>query len=260
MYNSLQPLLIVPDVHTCFEEAEKAIARFDIQHVLFLGDYWDLYEDGTKKAAETARWLRESVLNPDRQHLLGNHDLPYLAGINERTQCAGSNTEKVAAASRYVNRSLFTRFYVYRWLRANVIASHAGFSQHFLHPYGHHHEHLANQARQFHECAIGGLRHPWLEQGARVGNYGNQAGPLWIDWDELAASSSGENAPHQVVGHSPRPEVLTAELKATKLVNLDASVRGANSYAYPGCVGVFEDSTLSVFCTDGQRLRTISLS
>src|SRR5690606_22035145 len=67
--------LVLPDVHNHFAEAEAQIARHPADRIVFLGDYFDSFDDTPAMAAATAEWLKDSLAKPDRLHLWGNHDL-----------------------------------------------------------------------------------------------------------------------------------------------------------------------------------------
>ena len=70
--------LVIPDIHNDFKLAEGIIHRERPDHTVFLGDYFDDWYDTVQDAANVAKWLRESLENPDRTHLIGNHDVSYM--------------------------------------------------------------------------------------------------------------------------------------------------------------------------------------
>ena len=74
--------LIIPDVHNATERVEEVISEqgAGCDRIMLLGDYFDQFHDTPADAERVARWLMASTQDSRRIHLLGNHDLPYLAG------------------------------------------------------------------------------------------------------------------------------------------------------------------------------------
>lgn len=71
-------ILIVGDIHNHVKAAEEIASKYQDTHkIIFIGDYFDDFHDTPKVAANTARWLKESLYKPNRIHLYGNHDLQY---------------------------------------------------------------------------------------------------------------------------------------------------------------------------------------
>lgn len=68
--------LIIGDVHTKFEKVEKIIKDYDCP-VIFIGDYFDDFDDDAEINKATAEWLKESLTKENRIHLFGNHDFQY---------------------------------------------------------------------------------------------------------------------------------------------------------------------------------------
>ena len=79
-------VVIIPDVHDRYRRAEDLIAREDPDAVVFLGDYFDSHEHGRPRG--TAAWLKRSMEEPGRIHLLGNHDMHYMS-TNPELRCSG---------------------------------------------------------------------------------------------------------------------------------------------------------------------------
>lgn len=122
-------ILIIPDIHNKWFEAEQIIEKENPNKVVFLGDYFDDYNDTMEDAEQTAQWLKESLRNPKRTHLLGNHDLAY---VNQSYPCAGFEQGKLyAIKSTGVNLNLLKNYcYVGDWL-----CTHAGLSYDFYKAY-----------------------------------------------------------------------------------------------------------------------------
>ena len=121
--------LIIPDIHNKFELAESIIEIESPDNVVFLGDYFDSFDDCMEVARQTATWLKESLKKSNRIHLLGNHDLSYK---DTRFACSGFTEEKLMALKQVkVDLSKLQHYYwVEEWL-----CTHAGLSIEFYNEY-----------------------------------------------------------------------------------------------------------------------------
>ena len=194
--------LVVPDIHNNFTAAEERIAevreRFPgrISQIVFLGDYFDDYGDTPEMTRQTAEWLQHSVEQSDRVHLVGNHDLAYLAP-SPFTWCSGFEDAKFAIASPILDAMPRERFRaaleVDGWL-----LSHAGFHQ----------RHAAGRApAELIALADSALRQLWegaqpelFAAGYARGGSAPSGGITWCDWIKEFQPTSGI---HQIVGHTP---------------------------------------------------------
>jgi len=216
-------LLVIPDIHNHFEPAEELIKRFPDRHVVFLGDYFDSFDDTVSMAIATAEWLRYSI-GKGRIHLMGNHDLPYRWRYQT---CPGFNTRKYREVCRIMTEDIwretrlaliFSNFAHGAPIARPLVLSHAGFTLANL--YGADdfrdvakggrleflrdrlpQEHLEEIRKQSTRClrAAKEVRHHfWLNQGTRVGDR-NVGGPFWIDRHELLSQLPEI---YQIVGHT----------------------------------------------------------
>ena len=53
--------VIIPDIHTKFFEAENIIDFEQPDKIVFLGDYFDGFNDSLEKTQQVALWLKESI-------------------------------------------------------------------------------------------------------------------------------------------------------------------------------------------------------
>ena len=90
----MKRILSVGDIHNGpnLDHIDKAIARERPDLTVFVGDYFDQFGDGPEHAYRTAKWLKNSLAEPDRIHLWGNHDLAYWEPVHFR--CPGYTPEK----------------------------------------------------------------------------------------------------------------------------------------------------------------------
>lgn len=223
--------LILPDVHNQHEQAERLIESLGggVDRIAFLGDYFDSYHDTPAMAAGTAEWLRWSICQPRRIHLMGNHDLPYRWG-DYTCRCPGYTREKHRAISGGpMSRAYWQRIDLVHVIRAEaalrpIVLSHAGFTLANL--YGvsaardvarggrcahlrqltasDHLRHIQEQAElcsmlaDRHAGVEGSQLHHWFNRGSRVGER-NVGGPFWLDLQDLRSPLPGVD---QVVGHT----------------------------------------------------------
>lgn len=118
--------LIIPDIHTRFDIAESIIDKENPDKIVFLGDYFDNWDDSPEIAHQVALWLKESLKDPKRTHLIGNHDISYIT--NGSNPCSGWNGAKQMFINRVkINwKSLQYYTFVDDW-----ICTHAGVSKEF---------------------------------------------------------------------------------------------------------------------------------
>lgn len=121
--------LVIPDVHNDHTLAERIIAAVKPEHTYFLGDYFDNFNDTHEEIDDTADWLKWSVTQKDRTHLMGNHDIHYRFAQNVGVRCSGYEDGKSVIINKRLKpehwNSIKFFAYVGDWL-----LSHAG-----VHPY-----------------------------------------------------------------------------------------------------------------------------
>jgi len=87
--------LIIPDIHHHTQNAEHWLRSQRYDRVVFLGDYFDDFNDTARDATNTARWLRERMDATTDIFLLGNHDAAYLFTGLPELGCAGFTQQKI---------------------------------------------------------------------------------------------------------------------------------------------------------------------
>jgi predicted MPP superfamily phosphohydrolase len=126
-----QKILVIPDIHCMFAEAEAIISHEKPEQVIFLGDYFDRYDSEPTLTTKVARWLKGSLEQKNRVHLLGNHELWYATG-NELMICSG-NTELKFQAIRH-EKIHWDKFKLHHWMNDWLI-THAGLSKRYYDEY-----------------------------------------------------------------------------------------------------------------------------
>ena len=203
--------LIISDIHNRINWIEHALKlykeKLNYDEIVFLGDYFDSFEDNPEIAENTANWLRNSLEDPSRIHLIGNHDMPYMCPNNNSQWCPGFSHQKLKriqpAMSGYWHM-LRPAYYTQGWL-----LSHAGFPielstnpiKGILTP-----EELVEKAELDLNLVKGGLPAPLFLPGYRLGE-ATIGGITWCDWNDEFVPIPGIN---QIVGHTVSRNVRRA--------------------------------------------------
>ena len=211
---------IISDVHNRTWIAETLASRFEKEGytVIFLGDYFDNFEDTPEDAEKTAQWLKRSLYQPNRIHLLGNHDAAYIFRHNTAANCPGGNHEKNSRVWKVLNNRDFEKVKLYHYVEdGNWLLSHAGFTLPNLFGFKFHEftrqankyshlkkltraellEYLAKETKKFFELTHNNHYHHFLFQGSRMGELGN-GGPFWLHWMDFHPIKQF----NQIVGHT----------------------------------------------------------
>ena len=128
--------VVIPDLHNKWRKAEAIIRDESPDRVVFLGDYFDDFDDTPDDAAATASWLARSLADRTRVHLIGNHDVHYMSAL-PGLGCSGYDPRKQAAIDRCGVR--WAGLEPYCWLgmagdgdTSAWLCTHAGLSATFL--------------------------------------------------------------------------------------------------------------------------------
>jgi len=200
--------LIFPDLHEppapVFTKIEAIIASEVPDRIVFLGDYFDRYYDTPGDADRTARWLRQSLADPRRTHLIGNHDASYL-WPSKATFCPGCTSEKEKAIRGVLGEHAAGSF-VFHSVVDGWLLTHAGLSAGWVPtklPLRRLDAWLTSEAHKARKQFARGMHHWFLNVGARRGGILPAGGILWCDYSEL------EPIPGipQIFGHTPADHV-----------------------------------------------------
>jgi len=192
--------LIIPDLHHRTDHADHWLATQRFDRVVFLGDYFDAFDDNASDARLTAVWLRERLENTSAVFLLGNHDVPYMFPDEPALECPGFTRSKAAAIREVLQRRHWQRFEL-AWQEQGWLLSHAGFSPIWIEK--------PSCARILARCgkamklAHRGKVDPVLGYGEQPHGLQRFGGPLWMPW-EAFVPTSGLN---QIVGHTSDTEI-----------------------------------------------------
>lgn len=231
--------LIVPDIHDKVRTAKHIIEREPHDHLILLGDYFDDFKTGVTDASDTAKQVKEWLNAPDTTCLLGNHDMSYGWGRqNRRLLCAGYDAAKWITINAILSGQDWQRFKLHVWIEGDErpwLVTHAGFHSTWLtttepENYRDRIDRLCNEAWN---CLNRGEHHYLLGCGlSRSGDQGI-GGVNWLDWDELVPIP-GIN---QLTGHTPNRTVRHKNTPTSQNICLDTNLQ---HYA------VFEDGRLQI--------------
>lgn len=168
--------LVIPDIHTEFEWIEPSIAALAPEKVVFLGDYFDSsHESNPDQQQRTAEWLRHSLAQPNRVHLIGNHDALY-AFRRTGMICTGYSKEAHERIATTLGESWGENLPLHHWDQGWLL-THAG---------GHKNrwpgtrEELDARCAEAHAALCSCEWHPLLNCGWDRGGQGT-GGLLWLD-------------------------------------------------------------------------------
>lgn len=167
--------LIIPDIHNKWFEAEEIINKEKPDKVVFLGDYFDDFNDTLEETEQTAEWLKKSLTNPDRTHLLGNHDLSYL---NTSYACPGFSEGKLFVIQN--TKVDLTKLLHYCWV-GNWLCTHAGLSYEFYKAFS-----LGGTVDDFLKYySSSEMKHRLYQCSPFRGGRDGLSGIVWCDYDEF---------------------------------------------------------------------------
>jgi Calcineurin-like phosphoesterase len=202
-------IIAVPDIHHSpnLIQLESAIADEAPDVTVFLGDYFDNWNDTPADAARTATWLAESLALPNRVHLFGNHDLPYRFPGNRVFSCPGPTQAKLDEIQQVVGAEDWAKLKLAHW-EGDWLFTHAGWSRQHCHgsarhkrsdPLERHQRYLDNQIARAWEAAALEERSWVFANGFYRGGEAECGGLTWCDVREF------ESIPviNQVFGHTP---------------------------------------------------------
>lgn len=204
--------LIIPDLHHRWQQAENIIGSVLHDEVVFLGDYFDDFNDTPEMVSDTCEWLEGSVKQPNRIHLRGNHDVHY-EFTYRRLKCSGYEDWKNFIISDVLSRETWDALKWYHILDDTWLLTHAGL----------HSENVPETVKKLHGNrpeflkAIGefldaelvnafrslgnNVPHWLLNAGGSRGGSQKWGGITWCDFEREFIPLKGLN---QILGHTPQ--------------------------------------------------------
>jgi len=245
--------IIISDLHNRVSWVEKALASSSLQpydKVIFLGDYFDNYNDTKKAAEKTALWLKQSLQQPNRIHLIGTHDLFYMYPHNEFLMVSGNSKSKARVISKVLDFNDIKKLYMFAFEQQFLI-SHAGVHTLLINDFikrnniainktdvndliTHVIEPATTKALFY---AVKGQMDAWIDAGYSRRGFQPVGGIIWLDWN-----TEFEPVPHinQIVGHT---EIIIPDIKFDP-VSVNFNIDTKNKH-----IGIIENGLFSVIET-----------
>ena len=200
--------LIIPDIHTKFDIAEIFIDKEKPDNVVFLGDYFDTFDDTLEITEQTSLWLKDSLKKKNRIHLLGNHDLSYK---DTRFACSGFSEEKLIVLKKV--RMDLTKLQHYCWVGDEDgdgwLCTHAGLSKEFYEFYKNKDNYDDESVNDFlaRYCSDPKLQLRLYDCGPSRGGQDDYGGIVWCDYFDFVDIPNTK----QIFGHTRRAGLIHTE-------------------------------------------------
>ena len=211
--------LIIPDIHNHTHHAEHWLKTQQYDHVVFLGDYFDDFDDTPGDVMNTARWLSARMDAGEDIFLLGNHDAAYLFPDSPQLECPGFTRQKSRAIHEIMKPVHWQRLQLAHF-EQGWLMSHAGFHPVWIKEPNV--EKIMSRCEKAMDAAKRRIVDPILGAGEDRGGLQKFGGPLWMDFDNFMPIP-GIN---QLVGHTPDQDVR--ETCTTDSRNYCIDVRNAS--------------------------------
>lgn len=213
--------LIIADIHNNFVNAEAIICKENPDHIIFLGDNFDRLHDIPEHAYQTAQWLRRSLEEKNRTHLIGNHDLAYMSTLESLKYKSGHTRWKDKIINNVMGDS-WKKMRFYCWIH-DWLCTHSGLTKNFFKQFNTGltvEQFMSLESIDAKEAIEKGWNHRLFQSSHfRGGSYGT-SGILWCDFKEFEPIK-GLN---QIFGHSPagKPRIK----QKSKSTNICLDCRG----------------------------------
>lgn len=240
-------ILVIPSVMSRWSMAERIIKDNPADLVVMLGNYINPYLS-TLNIRESTQYLRASLEQENRLHLIGHYDVNYLFPTNKiitsYTLCPIERYTIYNEIKKYIDK--FTLYYYNE--DSNIIFSATGVNDHLFNTKLNKEENFIEVLRQhtiagFNAAAekLSGYPVWWLERGMDGGRkqHGGLIGQLWTsarclaEYNQIVSSTR-----NSIPGIKYYPDITKY---LTFMINLNAD---RNSYA------IVEDSKVDIYTLD----------
>lgn len=220
-------LLVIPDIHTKYEKADRIVQQFNKTHkLIFTGDYFDQFGDTPELNGLVANWLKSTMDKyPDWVYLYGNHDIQYHPHITQF--CSGFSSGKKDAINSEMSIDDWKRLKFFHFENGYWF-SHAGITEFwFKHPITNSItvNSVQKEIDDAHVQMILGQNENaiWSASYRRGGKFPT-GGILWEDFRDIKLIQDM----HQVVGHTPVHRITTIVDNTinSSVTNVDNSYSG----------------------------------
>ncbi|HEX7360871.1 MAG TPA: hypothetical protein VF283_10300 [Bryobacteraceae bacterium] len=180
--------LIIPDIHHKVELVERIRGNHPGMPAIFLGDYFDDFDDTAADMEKTCQWLKGAVENHDDEFLLGNHCFAYLScelGVRWGF-CSGWTVGKQQVFHRYFPGDTLVKPSAWILNCQGWFISHAGITNKLYRSFSKRKtfEEIVEWVNNAESALMGGIQHPaFMAFSGVIGKRSNRS--------EAFASSSG---------------------------------------------------------------------
>lgn len=177
--------LIIPDIHDKIDVVDTIIEKEPSDQIVFLGDYFDSYNEDVDSCQKTALWLKKSLKHENRIHLIGNHDLSYIS--NGKFPCSGFNNFKLWAINKVLTTEDWDKLYFHTWVD-KWLCTHAGLSNNFYQEYFDNRnviDFMNEESKIALDSIKSGFYHKFFFCSQARGGWDGHAGIVWCDYDEF---------------------------------------------------------------------------
>jgi hypothetical protein len=182
--------LIIPDIHTRFDKAEAIIRDENPDKIVFIGDYFDAFYDTLGQTQQVAEWLKNSLKEKNRIHLLGNHDLAYL---DQKHMCTGFSENKLVVIK---NSGVdLSKLEMYHWID-DWLCTHSGLSYEFYNAYAKSGQNVNDLLETY--CSDPELKPRLYDVSPSRGGQNAFGGIVWCDHEEFVDIPDTK----QIFGHT----------------------------------------------------------
>jgi hypothetical protein len=215
-------IIVIPDIHTRYEKAERICRKYKSHKIVFIGDYFDDFNDTPDDNQYTAEWLSESLKKENRVHLIGNHDECYHP--NRELFCSGFSSKKKEVINKVLTTADWDKLNYYHF-ENNWLFSHAGINRYWFGDPLNGKIHLNIIRNTINDSikkqSIGYTNNAiWAADKYRSGNH-EWGGILWQDWKKMELIPDLK----QCVGHTPIPkiQIISDNITNSHIMNVDNS-------------------------------------
>lgn len=200
--------LVIPDIHNKIDIAQQYINHYPADEVVFLGDYFDDFNDTPDIIRNVAYWVKENIHNPNYKFLLGNHEFNYMYG-GRIDICSGFDRSKNGVINKILDARDWNEMLVY-YETQGFYLTHAGITRNvFGNPVnGWNKEVFEKNCKYAREILFARQLSFVFQVGMMRGGYHPYGGLTWCHFpDEFTPIPEIK----QIFGHSPGYEVRRYE-------------------------------------------------
>lgn len=201
--------IIISDLHNRVDWVEPALLLLKpYDNVIFLGDYFDDFNDTPEDVANSANWLKQSLSKPNRIHLCGTHDIWYRFPDNQYIQASGNTKEKSDAINHIITEKDWGLLKLFHY-EQGFLFTHAGLHAYFINKFAFENkislqgeiiDKIVKPATEKALIDVSNNRtNEWLDAGFARGGMQAVGGITWLDWDDEFEPVPELN---QIVGHT----------------------------------------------------------